>query len=155
MSMEMAAWSAMYHATHAEQDRRPFSAATLRRIGAFARPHTRPLAWFLALSVFTAALAPRLCGTDAGSVRLGGQDVRDLTFAMLRSKVALVTQDGHLLHESIRANLALAAPGASDEQIWQALEQARLGGLVAGLPQGWPRWWVSRVIASPGVSARG
>lgn len=83
-----------------------------------------------------AALVPRLYDADAGSVRLGGHDVRDLTFATLRSKVALVTQDGHLLHESIRANLALAAPGASDEQIWRVLERARLGGLVAGLPQG-------------------
>ncbi len=83
-----------------------------------------------------AALVPRLYDPDAGTVRLGGHDVRDLTFATLRSKVAMVTQDGHLLHESIRANLALAAPGASDEQIWRALERARLGGLVAGLPQG-------------------
>lgn len=83
-----------------------------------------------------AALVPRLYDTDAGSVRLGGQDVRDLTFASLRSKVALVTQDAHLLHESIRANLALAGPGASEEQIWHALERARLGGLVSGLPQG-------------------
>ena len=65
MSMEMAAWSAMYHATHAEQDRRPFSASTLRRIGAFARPYVRPLVLFLALSVLTAALAvasPLLAG---------------------------------------------------------------------------------------------
>ncbi|GHD19530.1 ABC transporter ATP-binding protein [Nocardiopsis kunsanensis] len=83
-----------------------------------------------------AALVPRLYDPDAGSVRLGGQDVRELTFATLRSKVAMVTQDGHLLHESIRANLALAAPGASDDQLWRALEQARLGELVAALPQG-------------------
>ena len=50
--------------------------------------------------------------------------------------VGLVTQDGHLFHESIRSNLLLAAPRASEEELWHALERARLGDLVASLPDG-------------------
>ena len=57
MDMEVTAWTSLYHAMNAQEDRRPFSAATLRRIAAFARPHRRQLAWFLLLSVVTAVLA--------------------------------------------------------------------------------------------------
>lgn len=56
MDMEVTAWMSLHHAMNAEQDRRPFSRATLRRIAAFARPHRQQLAKFLLLSVFTAAL---------------------------------------------------------------------------------------------------
>src|SRR5690606_18768262 len=57
-----------------------------------------------------ASLVPRLYDVDSGAVRLSGVDVRDLTFASLRSTVGVVTQDGHLFHDTIRANLAYAAP---------------------------------------------
>src|SRR5918999_830191 len=57
MDMEVTAWMSLYKTMHAQQDRRPFSKATLKRIGAFARPHRRELAWFLLLSVVTALLA--------------------------------------------------------------------------------------------------
>ena len=57
MDMEVTAWMSLYHAMNAQQDKRPFSRATLRRIAAFARPHRRQLAWFLVLSVVTAVLA--------------------------------------------------------------------------------------------------
>ena len=83
-----------------------------------------------------AQLLPRLYDTDGGSVRLGGVDVRGLSFDDLRRAVGLVTQDGHLFHESIRSNLLLAAPQASEEELWHALERARLGDLVASLPDG-------------------
>jgi ATP-binding cassette subfamily B protein len=83
-----------------------------------------------------AQLLPRLYDVDAGSVRLGDVDVRHLSFDTIRGALGLVTQDGHLFHESIRANLLLAAPGASDTEIWHALERARLGELVASLPDG-------------------
>ena len=56
MSMEVTAWNAMYNAMHAESDRRPFSRATMRRIGAFARPHRRNISAYLILSVLIAAL---------------------------------------------------------------------------------------------------
>ena len=57
MSMEMAAWSSLYTAMHADPDRRPFSMAVLRRIAVFARPYRGRLGLFLAASVLLAALA--------------------------------------------------------------------------------------------------
>src|SRR6185312_12775311 len=69
--------------------------------------------------------------SGAGSVKLNGVDVRDLTFASLRDTVCMVTQDGHLFHESIRANLQLDNTDATDAQLWEALERARLADVVA------------------------
>ena len=57
-----------------------------------------------------ASLVPRLYDVDAGAVRLGGVDVRDLSFDSIRETLGLVTQDGHLFHETIRANLRFARP---------------------------------------------
>src|SRR5205807_1747293 len=48
----------------------------------------------------------------------------------------MVTQDGHLFHDSIRANLLLARPEATDEELWEVLRRARLEGLIAALPDG-------------------
>jgi ABC-type multidrug transport system fused ATPase/permease subunit len=75
-------------------------------------------------------------GIGSGAVRLGGVDVRDLTFASLRDTVGMVTQDGHLFHESIRSNLLLAAPDATDDELWHALSRARLADVVAEMPDG-------------------
>jgi len=83
-----------------------------------------------------ASLLPRLYDVDAGAVRLGGVDVRELSFDTIRATVGMVTQDGHLFHESIRANLMLAAPEATEEQIWEVLRRARLADLIASLPDG-------------------
>ncbi|MGW7441324.1 ABC transporter ATP-binding protein [Streptomyces sp. NPDC054849] len=83
-----------------------------------------------------AQLLPRLYDADAGAVRLGGVDVRDLTADSIRETLGMVTQDGHLFHESVRANLLLARPEASEEEVWEALRRARLDGLVASLPDG-------------------
>ena len=83
-----------------------------------------------------ASLAPRLYDTDSGSVRIGGTDVRDLTAASLRHTLGMVTQDGHLFHETIRANLMLPRPEATDDELWEALRRARLDGLIAALPDG-------------------
>lgn len=74
--------------------------------------------------------------TDSGAVRLAGVDVRDVTFESLRETVGMVTQDGHLFHESIRANLLLAAPEATDDELWDALRRARLADVVAEMPDG-------------------
>lgn len=84
----------------------------------------------------TASLLARLYDVDSGAIRLGGVDVRDATFASLKDTVGMVTQDGHLFHESIRANLALAAPQATDAEIWEALRRARLDEVVADMPDG-------------------
>ncbi|MEU9303743.1 ABC transporter ATP-binding protein [Streptomyces sp. NPDC048269] len=83
-----------------------------------------------------AQLLPRLYDADAGAVRIGGVDVRDLTADSIRETLGMVTQDGHLFHESVRANLLLARPEASEEEIWEALRRSRLDGLVASLPDG-------------------
>jgi ATP-binding cassette subfamily B protein len=83
-----------------------------------------------------AQLLARLYDVDAGSVRIGGVDVRDLSFAAIRETLGMVTQDGHLFHDSIRDNLRLGRPDAADDELWAALGRARLGELVAGLPAG-------------------
>ena len=84
----------------------------------------------------TASLLARLYDVDSGAVRLNGVDVRDATFASLKDTVGMVTQDGHLFHESIRSNLKLAAPDATDDQLWRALERARLADVIADMPDG-------------------
>ena len=83
-----------------------------------------------------AQLVPRLYDADAGSVTLGGVDVRDLTADSVRATVGMVTQDGHLFHDTVRANLLLARPGATPAELAEVLERARLTDLVAALPDG-------------------
>ncbi|MGI5211400.1 ABC transporter ATP-binding protein [Plantactinospora sp. CA-290183] len=83
-----------------------------------------------------AQLVPRLYDVDAGAVRLNGVDVRDLTAEAIRETLGLVTQDGHLFHETIRANLLLAQPEATEDEIWDVLRRARLAELIATLPDG-------------------
>jgi ABC-type multidrug transport system fused ATPase/permease subunit len=83
-----------------------------------------------------ASLVPRLYDVDAGAVRLSGVDVRDLAFASIRETVGVVTQDGHLFHDTIRANLRFARPAASDADLWDVLHRARLADLVRQLPDG-------------------
>jgi ABC-type multidrug transport system fused ATPase/permease subunit len=83
-----------------------------------------------------ASLVPRLYDVDGGAVRLSGVDVRDLSFDSLRETLGMVTQDGHLFHDSIRENLRFAAPEASDEDLWDSLRKARLAALVESLPDG-------------------
>ncbi|MFD9662488.1 ABC transporter ATP-binding protein [Rhodococcus sp. NPDC059968] len=83
-----------------------------------------------------AQLVPRLYDADAGSVKLGGVDVRDLTADSVRATVGMVTQDGHLFHDTVRANLLLARPGATPAELAEVLDRARLTDLVAALPDG-------------------
>jgi ABC-type multidrug transport system fused ATPase/permease subunit len=83
-----------------------------------------------------ATLVPRLYDVDGGSVELAGVDVRDLTFEAVRGAVGVVTQDGHLFHDTIAANLRYAAPDATDADVIHALHRARLGELLATLPDG-------------------
>ncbi|MGI4896156.1 MAG: ABC transporter ATP-binding protein [Janthinobacterium lividum] len=83
-----------------------------------------------------AQLLARLYDVSGGAVRLGGIDVRDLSFAAIRRSVGVVTQDGHMFHESLRSNLRLAKPDASDGELLDALQRARLAEVVAALPEG-------------------
>jgi ABC-type multidrug transport system fused ATPase/permease subunit len=83
-----------------------------------------------------AQLLPRLYDVEHGAVRLSDVDVRDLSAASIRASLGVVTQDGHLFHESIRANLLFARPQATEEELWHVLGRARLADLVASLPDG-------------------
>lgn len=83
-----------------------------------------------------ANLLPRLYDVDSGAVRVGDIDVRELTGASLRDTVGVVTQDGHLFHDTVRSNLQFARPDADDDDIWRALSRARLDDLVRLLPDG-------------------
>ncbi|KHJ71558.1 ABC transporter ATP-binding protein [Rhodococcus sp. Chr-9] len=83
-----------------------------------------------------AQLIPRLYDVDSGAVLLGGADVRELTADSIRATVGLVTQDGHLFHDTVRNNLLLARPEAGEDELWDALRRARLEPLIASLPNG-------------------
>ncbi|WP_353651070.1 ABC transporter ATP-binding protein [Nakamurella sp. A5-74] len=83
-----------------------------------------------------AQLTARLYDVNSGAVSLGGVDIRDLTADSIRAAVGMVTQDGHLFHETIGENLRLAAPDASDDDLWEALRRARLEPLVRSLDDG-------------------
>ena len=81
-------------------------------------------------------LVPRIYDVRAGAVRIGGLDVRDVTMASLHAAIGVVTQDAHLFHDTIRANLAYARPEATDAEMWAALGAAQVETLVASLPDG-------------------
>jgi ATP-binding cassette subfamily B protein len=81
-------------------------------------------------------LVARLYDVSSGVVRVDGHDVRDVTLQSLEDAVGYVTQDAHMFHDTIRANLQYARPDADDEQIWRALDAAQIGVLVRSLPDG-------------------
>jgi ATP-binding cassette subfamily B protein len=81
-------------------------------------------------------LVPRLYDPVRGAVRIGGHDVRDLTLESLRSVVGVVPQDAHLFHDTIRANLAYARPSATEKDLVEACEAARIWELISSLPDG-------------------
>jgi ATP-binding cassette, subfamily B, bacterial len=81
-------------------------------------------------------LVPRLYDVTTGSVRLSGIDVRHATMASVRDVVGVVTQDPHLFHDTLRANLLYARPEASEHEVMDALAQAQIGHLVGELPDG-------------------
>lgn len=83
-----------------------------------------------------AALVSRLYDPSAGRVSIDGVDVRDLAPETLAGIVGVVSQETYLVHASIRENLRLARPDASDAQLWAALATAQVADLVAGLPDG-------------------
>jgi ATP-binding cassette, subfamily B, bacterial len=83
-----------------------------------------------------ANLVPRLYDATEGAVRVGGVDVRRATLGSLRDSIGVVSQDAHLFHDSIRANLLYARPEATEEQLWEALTGARIADLVRSLPEG-------------------
>jgi ATP-binding cassette subfamily B protein len=83
-----------------------------------------------------AQLVARLYDVTEGAIRVAGQDVRATTQASLRDAIGIVTQDAHLFHDTIRANLVYARPDATDAEIEQALRRAQIWDLVSRLPDG-------------------
>jgi ATP-binding cassette subfamily B protein len=81
-------------------------------------------------------LVARLYDVTAGSVKINGKDVRDVTLASLQCVVGVVTQDAHLFHDTIRANLLYAKPDASEAELLEALGDAQILQLVRSLPNG-------------------
>jgi len=82
------------------------------------------------------SLVPRLYDVTSGSVRLSGVDVRHATMASVRDVVGVVSQDPHLFHDTLRANLMYARPDATEADVLEALGQAQIGHLIGELPDG-------------------
>lgn len=82
-------------------------------------------------------LLPRFYDADRGTVRVGGHDVRELTYASLRSAIGLVPEDSFLFSDTIRANIAYGHPEAGDEQIRAAARAAQAEGFIEALPAGY------------------
>src|SRR5690606_24534078 len=82
------------------------------------------------------SLVSRLYDVTGGAVWINVLDLREATLASLRETVGVVTQDPHLFHDTIAANLRYARPDATEEEMWAALRAAQIGELVEGLPEG-------------------
>jgi ATP-binding cassette, subfamily B, bacterial len=82
------------------------------------------------------ALAARLYDPNEGVVRIGGHDLRDVTLESLHDVVGVVTQDAHLFHDTIRANLLYARPDATELELIEACEAAQIWDLISELPDG-------------------
>lgn len=81
-------------------------------------------------------LLTRMYDPDRGAIRLAGVDLRDIAGADLRQHIGIVTQDAHLFHDTIAANLRYAKPDATDAELLQALADAHILPLVESLPDG-------------------
>jgi ATP-binding cassette subfamily B protein len=81
-------------------------------------------------------LVSRLYDVTSGSISINGLDVREATTASLNATIGVVTQDPHLFHDTIRANLLFARPDATDAQVRDALVAAQIAALVDSLPLG-------------------
>jgi ATP-binding cassette subfamily B protein len=81
-------------------------------------------------------LAARLYDPIDGAVRMNGVDLRDATLDSIRDTVGMVVQDTHLFHDTVRANLQYARPGANEAELWRAIEAAQLLGVIESLPSG-------------------
>jgi ATP-binding cassette subfamily B protein len=81
-------------------------------------------------------LVPRLYDVRAGAIRISGVDVRNASFDSLREVVGVVTQDAHLFHDTLRANLLYAKPDATEQDLREALTAAQILAFVDDLPDG-------------------
>jgi ATP-binding cassette subfamily B protein len=82
------------------------------------------------------ALLPRLYDVTAGSISINDADIRDLTLQSLRDSIGIVTQDAHMFHDSIAANLRYAKADASESEMEAACRAAQIWDLISSLPNG-------------------
>ncbi|HEX7391147.1 MAG TPA: thiol reductant ABC exporter subunit CydC [Acidiphilium sp.] len=87
-----------------------------------------------------AALALKLAEPEAGEIRFGGVDIARLRAEDLRRQIAWLSQATHLFADTIRNNLRLARPDASDADLWAVLDAARIGDVIRALPDGLDAW---------------
>jgi ATP-binding cassette subfamily C protein CydC len=87
-----------------------------------------------------AALLLKVAAPQSGRILLGRTDIATLTAAAVRAGVGWLSQTTHLFDDTIRANLALARPDASDAALWAALDAARIGDVARALPEGLDTW---------------
>ncbi|WP_326581410.1 ABC transporter ATP-binding protein/permease [Actinacidiphila glaucinigra] len=95
-------------------------------------------------------LLPRFYDVTGGAVRVGGSDVRDLTFDSLRDAIGLVPEDSFLFSDTIRANIAYGHPDATDEQILTATRHAQADEFISALPEGY-----DTVVGEQGLTLSG
>jgi len=81
-------------------------------------------------------LLPRLYDVTQGSISVSGVDIRDVLVTELRSTIGVVTQDSHMFHDSIEANLRYARKSATEKELWAACDAAQIGDFIRTLPNG-------------------
>lgn len=81
-------------------------------------------------------LLPRLYDVTEGSISINGIDIRNVLITELRSTIGVVTQDSHMFHDSIKANLLYARKSATEEEIWAACDAAQIGDFIRTVPNG-------------------
>ncbi len=99
------------------------------------------------------SLVPRLMDVGAGAVRIDGQDVRDVTLASLRDRIAVVSQDIVLYDDTIRANICFGRKDATDAEVEAAARAAAAHDFIMALPGGYQSRVGDRAAGSPGVNA--
>jgi ATP-binding cassette subfamily B protein len=82
-------------------------------------------------------LLPRLYDVVSGAIRVDGHDVREVTLQSLADAIGMVTQDAHMFHDSVAANLRYARPDATDAELEAACRAARIHDVIAALPDGY------------------
>ena len=82
------------------------------------------------------ALVPRLYDVTSGSISINGEDIRELTIESLRNSIGIVTQDAHMFHDTIAANLRYAKADATDDEMQGACKAAQIWDLISSLPNG-------------------
>jgi ATP-binding cassette subfamily B protein len=95
-------------------------------------------------------LLPRFYDVTGGAIRIGGQDVRDLTLDSLRASIGMVMEESFLFSDSVRANIAYGRPDATDEQVIAAARAAEADEFIAELPGGY-----DTVVGEQGLTLSG